>query len=867
MYRYDLTEATSARGAARMKIMEKSRDPDNKTIEAKHERISPATTNLVIKDLVWRPEPRSPDHRLDSINQGFCRSCRRLFQGTGTEAINLLLRDDNGVFFEHFDGHFLGKSAENGCAICTIVWNSHQPARQALARGEEICLRYDYGRFLGSDQQSFAVKFYPFCLLEASGQMMPMMMPIITLTLEPYTTEINDYGSARIIPSMPAEGYILANGDSSCRGTSSTGSSEVIVLIARWLEQCSCVSSGSAFVPERLLDVDVSQLDMVRIVKGSTIPETPRYIALSHCWGNTLSGLAGLSKLVQSNISRFMSGIPLSDLPKTFTDAVFVARSLEVRYLWIDCLCVVQDSKEDWERNAAMMWEVYTNSYVTLAATASQDSSQGLFRTRLAATVAPSIASVPENHGQLDAGTYCCYNDEEWQASVERAPLNERAWVLQERLLSPRIVHFAETQVFFECLELRASERSPSGIPGRKGVSTLRDYFHRDIREKGVNSLIPLWHNIVSEYTSLQLSHNSDKMIAVSAISRQLSNSIPNSGRYIHGLWEHGTLGQLCWCSSTSATRSLDNRAPSWSWGSMDGYVSPQFADLVNEESHIKAKAIATITTGNLAHGRPLPTASISSVYSSDDRLQVSAPLLLVKLSKQEDETPKETRESLSESRSRLIKTMDSSIPGYTGENLKSFGASAGGLPTGLSGRQRFDIDAPAGLMVQHDEEETIGQKTRPDNPRRSFFMDFDSKYYRGAIQTDQDFEREELEQLKPVFMPVFCTHDRTLPEVEVLRGLVLTKLEKEGVYRRIGVGTLDEYSIAAFLCALGNEEAEEKSLTCKNSQPLDGMLASPSLGLGAGRLKVEDFVPDEWGGKTLDFVPRDLALHELTIV
>jgi len=852
MYRFDLFESYRARGALRSKILDERSEHAQKSAEdrnqdgsdsedAKSSSPPPTTTSrVVVKDLTWRPKTYPPDHPLDPINEGLCRSCRRLFQGTGTEAIDLIPTQNNGAFFEHLDGHFLEKSAKNGCTVCTIVWNSYRSVREFLS-GEEIPLRYDYGWYSGLGTKGvLAIKFYPFDLIERGSEMMPQMWPVVTLTLEPAGEDV--------VKSVLA------------RGTTSTGSPEVMAQISQWLQQCACgPSSTSTFVPERLLDLDASRPDEVRVVKGSTVSGTPRYIALSHCWGTTPSNLAGSSKLVQSNIDRFMSsGIPLRDLPRTFSDAVSVARSLNVRYLWIDSLCIVQDSKEDWERNAATMWEVYTNSYVTIAATASRDSSQGIFRTRVAATVVPSIVRVPEDHPKLDGGIYQCYEGDEWNDCVEFAPLNKRAWVLQERLLSPRIIHFSETQVFFECLELRASERLPSGIPARQRRSTLRDDLHREVREKGIDSLIPLWATVVWKYTSLQLSHDSDKMVAVSAISRQLLDSIPDSGRYVYGLWEYSLAGQLCWSSSQGSTRSSDDRAPSWSWCSMNGFVRPNFIDLPRDEAAGKAKAIAKVLDIDIGSSiSSTSSGSVSIAHGTHRYLRMSAPLLRIKLVKPEKKEPKDDAQSLEERRSALVNMMRSAKindenPEYTGENLVSYGASSDGLPTGRSGKQRFDIDVTAGLIAQQDGVEF--EEKGEENPKRSFLMDLDGSC--RTIETDQDFEWEELKQLKLVFMPVFCEFETTLHEVEILRGLVLTEDEATGIYRRLGVATLDEYSLGPFLCNLGNQEGDGVNF-----------ISTPFGSQKTGRIKVEDFVPGRWAGKELDFYPKDLATYEVAIV
>mgnify|MGYP005989207325 CR=1 FL=1 len=95
-------------------------------------------------------------------------------------------------------------------------------------------------------------------------------------------------------------------------------------------------------------------------------------------------------------MAEFEAGIETDLLPKTFQDAMEVARFLEGRYIWIDSLCIIQDNNADWEENAVVMGDVYQNTYLTLSATASSNSSEGLFRARPSATILQCAVEVPQ---------------------------------------------------------------------------------------------------------------------------------------------------------------------------------------------------------------------------------------------------------------------------------------------------------------------------------------------------------------------------------------------------------------------------------------------------------------------------------------
>ena len=159
----------------------------------------------------------------------------------------------------------------------------------------------------------------------------------------------------------------------------------------------------------------------------------------------------------------FIAGIPSSELPQTFQDAISVTRRLQIRYLWIDSLCILQDSSEDWDHESAQMHHVYGNAYVTLAADDSRDSSEGLFRGRFPSLVTPTIVATAWKEAL--AKKFIVIPRRFWSESVAESPLNRRAWVLQERYLSPRIIHFGETQILWECKSRDCCETFPDGIP------------------------------------------------------------------------------------------------------------------------------------------------------------------------------------------------------------------------------------------------------------------------------------------------------------------------------------------------------------------------------------------------------------------
>ncbi|KAF2844737.1 heterokaryon incompatibility, partial [Plenodomus tracheiphilus IPT5] len=150
------------------------------------------------------------------------------------------------------------------------------------------------------------------------------------------------------------------------------------------------------------------------------------YITLSHCWGNLSDTQKKSFCTSQENLSSRCSGFHVSELPKTFQDAVKVTRALGLSYLWIDSLCIVQsgDNGADWKRESVQMKDIYSQAYMTIAATAAADSLSGFL----------------DRHYQPE---YIFVRD--------KAPLNQRGWVTQEMVLSRRTVYFSPNQMYWTC--------------------------------------------------------------------------------------------------------------------------------------------------------------------------------------------------------------------------------------------------------------------------------------------------------------------------------------------------------------------------------------------------------------------------------
>jgi hypothetical protein len=168
--------------------------------------------------------------------------------------------------------------------------------------------------------------------------------------------------------------------------------------------------------------------------------------------------------LTSDNLHTFMEEILIDQLKQTFQDAIQVTRFMDVQYLWIDSLCIIQDSPDDWQKESVLMSSTYSNSYCNIVATHASSSNGGLFIDRDVKRFIPLRVELSKFSGNREGGLYEYYDSLTWEDNVENSDLLKRGWCIQERLLSPRILYFASQQLFFECNNFCVRELRPQNM-------------------------------------------------------------------------------------------------------------------------------------------------------------------------------------------------------------------------------------------------------------------------------------------------------------------------------------------------------------------------------------------------------------------
>ncbi|KAF2033860.1 HET-domain-containing protein, partial [Setomelanomma holmii] len=224
-------------------------------------------------------------------------------------------------------------------------------------------------------------------------------------------------------------------------------------------DACRAECSSRSMIPSRLIDVGLPpSYESVRLRARKEFHENPDYLTMSHCWGG-----AKILRLLSSNTGLFFRFIPTEQLPKTFSDAITITRRLGYRYLWIDSLCIVQNSKSDWESESAVMGEIYRGSSCTISALGAESSHDGCFTVRNPLIYRPCIIAEDSERGLVCKGRYLPQEWRGWGRSDDIDRLHSRGWVVQERILSPRTLHYGSISMSWECIEHDATELQPDG--------------------------------------------------------------------------------------------------------------------------------------------------------------------------------------------------------------------------------------------------------------------------------------------------------------------------------------------------------------------------------------------------------------------
>ncbi|RGP61350.1 hypothetical protein FLONG3_10584 [Fusarium longipes] len=286
------------------------------------------------------------------------------------------------------------------------------------------------------------------------------------------------------------------------------------------------------------------------------------YAALSYCWGD-----AGQNKFKteKETLALREQGFDLIQLPKTLQDAVKVTRSLGLHYLWVDALCIIQDSEADKNKEISKMWQIYQNATIVISAAKSSHADQGFLHERDLVSHYLSTWAIPwyevddEGNRSEDIAFYA-------EGDIRRfrlEPIDLRAWTLQEHTLANRVLRFGSSQMVWRCAHGYKVDGGSNEEEPTAEFSTIDEVeaFYE-------------WKNIVEEFTARSITKAADRLSALAAIAADYAerHSI-RSDQYLAGLWTPWLAMGLLWHikdvhgqATCPDILTVEDRSPTWSW-------------------------------------------------------------------------------------------------------------------------------------------------------------------------------------------------------------------------------------------------------------------------------------------------------------
>lgn len=361
----------------------------------------------------------------------------------------------------------------------------------------------------------------------------------------------------------------------------------------------------TSFRPTRLLHVESRrESGLVRLVETDGYPSTDGasqpYLALSYCWGKQGPSL----KTTRSNYSHLQKSISYSSLPKAYQDTVRVARALGVKYIWIDALCIIQDDREDWEKESRMMAEIFQNSLATLVLLRTASCNEGFLERN------PSIKISYQNRqwgvrgsfflrhmpfSYLDAESAIraapSFSDRPISLELRHSPWQTRGWTFQEDMFSMRKLYFGQLMMYWDSLKpvdiMRTENTIIDDKLNRVDESADISIIHSSEPWRGDYDYDG-WYYPMLNYCQKTLTYETDRLSAVSSYAKLVGSK--SGDTYVAGLWKKDLHRGLLWKIGRRQRRTFQTLirqlstpseyiAPSWSWASHNSILHFDLSD------------------------------------------------------------------------------------------------------------------------------------------------------------------------------------------------------------------------------------------------------------------------------------------------
>ena len=372
-------------------------------------------------------------------------------------------------------------------------------------------------------------------------------------------------------------------------------------ILAR-LHQCSndhasCQDFGPSQLPRRVIDVGDCNAEPKLLESGGRIA---RYTALSYIWGMESQPVMTTIE----NVAQFTVRLPVSSLAQTIKDAIIVTRNIGVRYLWADSLCIIQDSDTDKDMQISRIPQIFRSALLTICAAHADSCMQGFLLhshdsyTSLRHYRGFRDLAIPYALSNRLIGTVILQPHPVTDYAPDDAPISTRAWTMEERLLSQRVLIYADGVIMWQCragLFQVPGSRLPVDMSVhdyKRGNYMILDEelfsphlsSSSDITPARLEILMEVWLHILTAYSQREISRPEDRLRALGGLASRFQYVL-HCHQYVGGLWYSQSeasdaffASQLLWLGCRNdyvgPLAMADITAPSWSWASVAGGVT-----------------------------------------------------------------------------------------------------------------------------------------------------------------------------------------------------------------------------------------------------------------------------------------------------
>ncbi|KAK7408823.1 hypothetical protein QQX98_009009 [Neonectria punicea] len=453
-----------------------------------------------------------------------------------------------------------------GCHLCALLWThagGHRldPATGPVAKHNiTVCLE------VREFEMEFALEYHATGLRKWWNKVTPHFIPEREMICLKISNIYDIKARYSKFPERTQELYIYPSSDRRLNSATfrhgtepvSSKSNMKFTQIQSWYRQCSenhqkCIAypnmvAPGTELPSRVLDLEGDKIKLECNVKKLS---PLQYTTLSHMWGPDPNACLQLTK---SRLREYQSDIPSSLLPTKYLEAIRIAKALGFRYIWINSLCIIQDSDEDWKKEALKMATVYGRTALNISKSCSANST-------------PLIVQHNPN-----------FLNKFWSPSTYKQvwPLLSRAWVFQERLLCPRNIYYGQDRLLWECCQGLEDEFSGPLVDSPRSKNRFHAVFAgvqgSSLGREHDESFKGQWSLLVEEYRLANLTYEKDRVIAFAGIVKAVQSKTKFT--YLAGIWKEFAELDLLWVLHPPSplgefyTRreELRQHVPSWSW-------------------------------------------------------------------------------------------------------------------------------------------------------------------------------------------------------------------------------------------------------------------------------------------------------------